>query len=282
MAYKQEPHSLIDAQAFARAKGVFGAVKMPSDAVQALASEVISRLSQRAAPGLDVPDDAFVDPRKEADIDALATALLGVDDTAATEIMMDAHARGASVETLYLGYLAEAARRLGQWWDEDRVSSVEVVIGAGRIYANMRGLRRLFGPGSSRGQRFRAVFASVPGETHLLGVAMAADLLTMHGWEIDLRAGLDHDALVAEIGHSTYPIIGLSASNSRALFPLARLIVALRVSNPGAWILVCGGITGIEPDVAQMVDADAAAPDLASAEMMMEDYMAEMQGQARG
>lgn len=273
---------MIDAQAFERAKGVFGAAKLPADAVQALATEVLSRLSQRVVTPQSPAGDAKESEEFETRIEALAQALLSVDDDAATNIVMEAHARGASVEMLYLGYLAEAARRLGVWWDEDRVSSVEVVIGAGRIYAMMRGLRRLFGRGPSRGQRYRAAFASVPGETHLLGVAMAADLLTMHGWEIDLRAGLDHDTLVQDLGHDSYPIIGLSASNSRMLFPLARLIVALRVSNPGAWILVCGGITAIEPDVAHLVDADASAPDLASAEAAMDEYLSVMQGQARG
>lgn len=282
MARKLDSLSVIDTHAFDRARSVFGAPRLPTDAVEALATEVISRLSQRVMQSGVIKADVPTDMQMDARIEALAEALLGFDESAATEIVMEAHAAGASVETLYIGYLADAARRLGRWWDEDRISSVEVVIGAGRIYAIMRGLRRLFGPGPSRGHRYRALFASVPGETHLLGVAMAADLLTIHGWEIDLRAGLDHDALVEEIGHNSYPIIGLSASNSRTLFPLARLIVALRVSNPGAWILVCGGITGIEPEVAHMVDADAAAPDLASAEAMMEDYLTEMQGQARG
>lgn len=95
----------------------------------------------------------------------------------------------------------------------------------------------------------------------------------MHGWEIDLRAGLDHDTLVTEIGSIAYPIIGLSASSTRMLFPLARLIVALRVSNPGAWILVSGPIVALEPEVANLVDADAAAVDFSRAETMMESYL---------
>lgn len=259
--------------------------RLPSDAVQALASEVIARLSQRAAqPEAAVVQvtEGRVDPAMDARIEALCSALTADDDRDATEIVMEAHAAGAAVETLYLGYLAEAARRLGTWWEEDRVSSVEVVIGAGRIYAIMRGLRRLFGPGPARGARYRAMFASVPGETHMLGVAMAADLLTMHGWEIDLRAGLTHDALVAEIGSAAYPIIGLSASSTRMLFPLARLIVALRVSNPGAWIMVSGPVVAQEPEVAHLVDADAAARDFSEAETMMEDFLAAMKGQREG
>ena len=278
MEQRSNGGQVIDAKAFERAKGIFAghSTVMPSDAVQALASEVIMRLSQRSPVSEALRKD--IEARAtDARIDALCHALLGEDEREATEIVMEAHTAGASVEDLYLDYLAEAARRLGQWWEEDKVASVEVVIGAGRIYAIMRGLRRLFGPGTVRGQGYRAVFASVPGETHVLGVAMAADLLTMHGWEIDLRAGLDHDTLVHEIGLNNYPIIGLSAGTNRMLFPLARLIVALRVSNPSAWILVSGPITELEPDVVRLVDADASAHDLTEAEAMMEDFVLNLQ-----
>jgi MerR family transcriptional regulator, light-induced transcriptional regulator len=284
---KSNDNPLLDAGVFARAREIFAtpSSRLPLHAVQALATEVIARLSNRnavAPVGLgrsaEVPIDAGMDQR----IDTLCHALLAMDDREATDIVMQAHAEGATVEVLYLGYLAEAARRLGRWWQDDRVGSVEVVIGAGRIYAIMRGLRRLFGPGQLRDARFRAVFASVPGETHMLGVAMAADLLTMHGWEIDLRAGLDHDTLVTEVGSIAYPIIGLSASSTRMLFPLARLIVALRVSNPGAWILVSGPIVALEPEVANLVDADAAAVDFSQAEAMMESYLTAYKEQVGG
>lgn len=281
MTGKRQSGDLIDPGAFARAKGLFAepSPRLPGRAVQALASEVLARLSSRSAAAETARRAAATD--LEARVEALARALLAIDDAEATGIVMQAHADGIAVESIYLGLLAEAARRLGRWWEEDRIASVEVVIGAGRIYAIMRGLRRLFGPGPFRGERFRAVFASVPGETHILGVAMAADLLTLHGWDIDLRAGLDHDRLVAEIGHAEYPIIGLSASSSRMLFPLARLIVALRVTNPGAWIIACGGIVDREPDVAALVDADASARDLPEAERMMEAYVSDLKGAAQ-
>jgi methanogenic corrinoid protein MtbC1 len=280
---KRRDDAIIDAHAFERARGLFAAPspKLPGRAVQALATEVLARLS--AKPAAEVPFGGETSSeRMERRIEALTHALLSVDDTEATDILMEARTDGVAVETLYLDLLAGAAQRLGRWWDEDRIASVEVVIGAGRIYALMRSLRRLFGSGIYRGDRFRAVFASVPGETHVLGVAMAADLLALHGWEIDLRAGLDHDRLVAEVGNADYPIIGLSASSPRMLFPLARLIVALRISNPAAWIIVCGGILDHEPDVAHMVDADAASKDLGDAERLMEAYAEDMQNKARG
>ncbi|MFN3972275.1 MAG: B12-binding domain-containing protein [Gemmobacter sp.] len=273
--------AVLDANAFARAKDLFSTTqRLPSNAVEALASEVLARLSGRvvltaAAPVVTCDD-------RESCIEALTRALISADDREATEILMQVRARGVPVEALYDLYLAGAACRLGQLWDDDQIASVEVVLAAGRIYAIMRGLRRMFAPARPRADSFRAVFASVPGETHVLGVAMAADILTLHGWEIDLRAGLDHDRLVAEIGQSSYPIIGLSASSGRMLFPLARLIVALRLSNPSAWIMVCGGIVQIEPDIASLVDADAATADLPSAETLMEDHMTAYRGEAHG
>ncbi len=282
MVRKSGKGSVIDAGAFARAKELFVApsARLPSGAVQALASEVLARLAKKPAASADADPppthEISIDARMEQRIEALSKALLSMDDHEATEIVMEAHADGATVDVLYLGLLAEAARRLGRWWQDDRIASVEVVIGAGRIYAIMRGLRRLFGPGPARGDGFRAAFGSVPGETHNLGVAMAADLMTLRGWEIDLRAGLDHDTLVAELGHGRYPIIGLSASTGRMLFPLARLIVALRVTNPGSWILVCGPVVDLEPDVVHLVDADAAARDFTEAETMMESYVAHL------
>lgn len=280
---KQRDDAILDARAFNRARGLFVAPspKLPEKAVEALATEVLSRLSSKPAVRPEILLETS-DERMERRIETLARALLSVDDTEATEILMEARAEGVPVETLYITLLAESARRLGRWWDEDRIASVEVVIGAGRIYALMRSLRRLFGPGTFRGDRFRAVFASVPGESHVLGVAMAADILALHGWEVDLRAGLDHDRLVSEVGLADYPVIGLSASSTRMLFPLARLIVALRISNPGSWIIVCGGILDQEPDVAQAVDADAATRDFADAERLMEAFAEDMGTKARG
>jgi methanogenic corrinoid protein MtbC1 len=278
MAMRRGPGAgpIIDAGAFAKARGVFEArPAVPSGAVQALASEVILRLSQRhGGPQPVLPDrpEVPIDAAMADRIERLGRALLSTDDSEATEIVMEAHDGGADPETIYLGLLSEAARLLGRWWEEDRVSSLEVVLAAGRIYALMRGLRRLFRPELSRGPPFRALFATTPGETHSLGVAMAADILARHGWEIDLRSGLSHDDLVAEVralGHTT---VGLSASSTRMLFALARLIVALRVSNPGIWIIVCGRIVEFEPEVAHLVDADAAAADLTTAEALLEAH----------
>ena len=77
-----------------------------------------------------------------------------------------------------------------------------------------------------------------------------------------------------DLGSRRYPVIGISAGSSAMIFPLARLILALRVSNPEAWIMVSGGIVDQEPDLANLVDADAIATDAPSADAQIESHMA--------
>lgn len=243
---------------------------LPQAAVRALAREVIGRLDRCKIAGAKV--DAPPSPEQ---VTQLCEALLGSDNDAAHRLVMAARADGMPIETLHLGLIAEAARMLGTRWENDEASVSQVIIGAGRIYGILRTLREMFvSVRLQRPDRYRAVFASTPGEIHTLGVTMAADHLRRKGWQIDMKAGLSHDALVDTISHEDYPIIGLSASTPMMIFPLARLIVALRVSNPAAWIMVGGLIVQEEPHIQSLVDADGVVSDIHSAEAQMEAHLA--------
>ncbi len=237
-----------------------------SDAVKALAREVITRLERsKARTGADER------PVDLVDIVQLCDALLSTDETAAELLVMDAAAMGMSADMLHLSYIAQAARMMGDRWDTDTATSAEVIIGAGRIYAIMRKLRVMFvSAQAQRPEKFRAVFAAAPGETHTIGLTMAADHLRRRGWDIDVKLALSHEDLVDQIGHDPYPIIGLSASTSAMIFPLSRLIVALRVSNPGAWITIGGHIVDEEADIVRLIDADAKV-------VTMDDAVAQME-----
>jgi MerR family transcriptional regulator, light-induced transcriptional regulator len=260
------PEPLTRARALLEERGS----RLPEAAVRALAREVIGRLDRCKMPGGKA--DAGPSP---AQVMHLCDALLSSDNDAGHRLVMAARSDGMPIETLHLGYIAEAARMLGTRWENDEASVSQVIIGAGRIYGILRTLRELFvSVRMQRPDRYRAVFASTPGETHTLGVTMAADHLRRKGWQIDMKAGLTHDALIEAISHDDYPIIGLSASTPMMIFPLARLIVALRVTNPGAWIMVGGLIVHDEPHIQSLVDADGVVMDIQSAESQMEAHMA--------
>ena len=248
---------------------------LPEAAVRALAREVIGRLDRIKPHAVKI--DAAPSTAQVAD---LCEALLSSDNDAGHRLVMAARADGMPIETLHMGYIAEAARMLGTRWENDEASISQVIIGAGRIYGILRTLRDLFvSVRLQRPDRYRACFAATPGEIHTLGITMAADHLRRKGWQIDMKAGLTHDALVQTISNDDYPIIGLSASTPMMIFPLARLIVALRVTNPAAWIMVGGQIVREEPHIQSLVDADGVVLDIQSAEAQMEAHMAGAPGQ---
>lgn len=243
--------------------------RLSPDVVEGLAREVISRLDERHR------NLGAGHPPEPERIATLCDALLSDPHDAALDLVMAAQAEGMSADMLHLGYLAVAARELGLRWERDEIGFADVIIGAGRIYGILRHLREVFiSARILRDDANIAAFVSVPGENHTLGVTMAADYMRRRGWQIDLKAGLGHDALVAELGSRRYPVIGISAGSSSMIFPLARLILALRVSNPEAWIMVSGAIVDQEPDLATLVDADAIATDAPSAEAQIELHMA--------
>lgn len=261
----------LDRQAFEKAKTAVTTQQegLREDSVRLLADEVIRRLEQRAAARralAEIPDSDA--------IERLCAALLSGDDEAGARLVLQAQIDGMSLDTIYLGYLAVAARRLGDWWDQNRVSFVAVTMGVGRIYAIMRGLRRAFVPPLEAGQVRNCVgLAATPGETHTLGVTITADMLRRSGWQVDLRLGLSHDELVDAFDGSDYPIIGLSAGGQHSLVPLARLIVALRICRPDAWLVVGGELFEENAAAAALVDADAVVTNADEAAAVMQAHM---------
>ncbi|MEO0944068.1 MAG: cobalamin-dependent protein [Pseudomonadota bacterium] len=206
--------------------------RLPFDEVEALASEVISQVAKAASV-------SNADDPPQAVIAELAQTLVSKNDFAGADFIRSVRAEGTTIEDVYLKYLAAAARMLGDWWNVDRVSFAEVAIGVSRIYGIMRGLRQP----SERfvvGRQKTAVFASVPGETHTLGVAMAADLFRDDGWDVSLRVGLPHDALIEEIEKLDCKLIGLSVSGEHSMRSLSKLVIALNIRVPAKPILVAG------------------------------------------
>jgi len=57
------------------------------------------------------------------------------------------------------------------------------------------------------------------------------------------------------------------------VFPLARLIVALRITSPAAWIMVSGKIIDLVPDILTLVDADGVAGDAEAALSQMVNHL---------
>ena len=243
--------------------------QLPDDLVANLAREVIRRVVSK---GDTIEVD--IDGPSPEDLEKLAHALIDTDDTAAPAIILGLRTEGAGAEAIYLRHLAAAARILGQWWEEDRVSFSQVTHATGRIFAIMRSMKHLFEPAVTV-QGKAALFASVPGEDHTLGVRMAADLFRKDGWDITLKTGLDHDTLVAEIEHSRALILGLSMAGEHSLDALSRLVIAVRISAPHVAIFLSGQNVDEESPILKLMGFDGISNDIDDAKERLAELWAD-------
>jgi methanogenic corrinoid protein MtbC1 len=238
--------------------------QLPEDAVGGIINEVLSRVRSRRSANLN-----SINTPSHQKIELLSRALISDDPNEGAEFIDAVQDEGATLDAIYLSYLAQAARLLGHWWNEDEVSFHQVMIGSSRIYSIIRGLSHLFHPAGLVEVK-SATFANVPGETHTLGVQMAADLFRKEGWDIDLQVGRSHDDLVDRLSEPTCRIIGLSAGGVHSAAPLARLLIALRISNPSALIFLSGQFLTTNPEMVGLMDIDGTADDYAGAQSVMD------------
>jgi len=225
----------------------------PPAAVEALAGDVLRQL---ASPPAGV--DAAAPPEiTDADIEAFCTALIEPTSDTALRYIEARRAEGVTRMGVYLGYICAAARRLGAGWERDEYSFLDVTTGTGHLYALMRALRAERPPGTAQFDTRRyALFATVPGEDHSIGITVAADLFRERGWEIDLVTGASHEALIAQVERAAPRIIGLSLSTEARFDALARLVVAMRLAAPEAIIGVAPA-DGLDGDrITEIADVD--------------------------
>lgn len=167
-----------------------------------------------------------------------------------------------SLPGVYLGYTAAGARRLGERWDRDELCFLQVICGTGHLYALMRALRSEISFAHCKFDNRRvALFATVPGEDHGIGITVAADLFREAGWEIDLETGTEHDELVSHMERTHPHIIGLSLSTEQRLDALVGLVVAVCLLVPDA-------IIGVAPS--SSVDSEL-LHDLADIDLVFSD-----------
>jgi methanogenic corrinoid protein MtbC1 len=245
----------IDAELFVRTASRFALKRdaFAHDAVETLAGDIVMRLSRAAAAA-----PRFEDPViSEDSVAAFCEALVQPEPTAALDFIQERRKAGLTRQGVYLGYIGAAARKLGEGWDNGRLSFAQVTIGTGHLYALMRALRAEGPPpGMGHDARRHALFATVPGEKHGIGITMAADLFREAGWDIDLQVGKDHDSLIARVERTQPDIVGLSLSTDHRLADLVRLVVAVRLAVPHAIVGVAPGADLDDDEVTGIVDID--------------------------
>ena len=175
---------------------------------------------------------------------------------------------GSSVETLYVELLAPAARRLGEYWEEDSADFVDVTMGLWRIQEILRELTLRVPPQPRPGHGQRsALFSPMPGEQHSFGTLMITECFQRAGWETDALIEPTQSELIGKCAKMHYDLIGLTVSCDYSTASLVNLVKTIRVvsCNPKARIVVGGRVINEQPDLVAQCGADATAVDATSA-----------------
>ena len=213
----------------------------------------------------DVPHRRAITP---ADVEEFTQLSLSSDAHILLDFVDHLLVAGSSVETLYVELLAPAARRLGEFWEEDSADFVDVTMGLWRIQEILRELTLRIPPQPRPGHGQRsALFSPMPGEQHSFGTLMIAECFQRAGWETDALIEPTQSELIGKCAKMHYDLIGLTVSCDCSTASLVNLVKTIRVvsCNPKARIVVGGRVINEQPDLVAQCGADATAVDATSA-----------------
>lgn len=240
--------------------------------------DVIPRLvaahRTQARPG--ASNESVVAAIAASAVESFAQQITSADDGEARSAI-DAHRRrGTTVEALYCDLFAPAARRLGEWWEDDRCDFATVTVGLGRLQRLMRELSPAFGaevPHPVNGRRVLLVRA--PDEQHSFGLSLVGEFFRRAGWEaVSGDGGAPADPIDA-VRREWFDVVGFSAGSEAKMGWIAPCIKSLRRAsrNRKICVLVGGPVFTMWPEFVAKVGADATTPEARHAPALAESLL---------
>ncbi len=185
----------------------------------------------------------------------LGSRLIAGDARGAWGVVEAALSAGSELDEIYLDVLSPALVRIGEKWE---TGEIDIAIEHRATGIAMRLIGRLGPRFVRRGRTRGAVVLGAPvGERHGIPLAILADLLRLHGWDV---SDLGADTPAASLAHtaaSTDDVVavGLSVTNRENLAAAAEACAALRSVRP-APLLIVGGLAVEGDDHAVALGAD--------------------------
>ena len=176
---------------------------------------------------------------RDADVDAFANAIIAGKSELAREEAFRFVANGASYEWLADILIAGTARRLGTEWEQNRISFIAVSLAISELLRMNSELRRLT-RGRYISQGSLALFATLRGQSHILGIVLAAEAFRQNGWDVEMKFDSTPDDIVTYVEMSKPGVVGLTAGRSDRLDAVAALLARLKSLRPAPRTLLGG------------------------------------------
>lgn len=181
--------------------------------------------------------------------------LLKGDAKGVSQYIDEALEQGMSLQQLYTQVLGRAQCEIGQRW-EDRTATIAQEHRATQILLDQ--LSRLRQTTRCRCPlAVKVVIASLPGDHHVVGGRMVADLFILDGWDVDFLGGdTPVDEISKHVKEVDAKLIGISVSDP-AQFPTAKAAIeSIRKQNKSVKIMIGGRAVMMKENEAKETGAD--------------------------
>jgi MerR family transcriptional regulator, light-induced transcriptional regulator len=174
---------------------------------------------------------------------------------------------GVTFENILLNLLAPAARGLGERWEQDLCSFVEVTLGVARMHRMLREFNGI--PDHLWGQTGfgrKMLLLPAPGEQHTFGIRLVQEFLMRDSWTVVNRPCKNLDEFAEVLNSEHFDVVGLSLSGETLIDTLMSCIAVIRSKskNRRVHIIVGGQLFSERPELINTCGADAYAADAPS------------------
>ena len=253
---------------------VVGELEMPDqrDVDRAVLTEVIRRVAVpqlAAAHGLlqplsDGSEARPVEITHLSQLSQLPRLLLAAEPSRAFKLIADAYAQRHSLGELCALLLEPTARSLGDLWQSDECSELDVTLGLCRMQTAVRRLDlSSASPATHVANPHSALIATQPGEPNMLDAVTNAEMLWQAGWNTRVEFPATDEALQTLVADTWFDSLDLSMSPSFCREDWAErlkttIAAARRASkNPSIAIVISGRLVFEQSDTAERVGADS-------------------------
>jgi len=198
------------------------------------------------------------------DVGTLAAIVLAPEENEALPFVESLRSRGMSLEAVCLELLAPTARRLGEYWAEDRCSFTDVTLGVWRLHRLLRDLSPAIQRQVKRGTLgLHALLLPMPGEQHTFGLLMVSEFFRSSGWRVSGGPFATEKEMIGAVSAERFSVVGFSVSSDRHLSALTTGIRRIRRAslNQTVGIMVGGPAFIGHPELVARVGADVTAVD---------------------
>jgi MerR family transcriptional regulator, light-induced transcriptional regulator len=248
--------------------GAHGRSRPHDDALRrTIEADLIPRLALSHRTGLFPPQVAAEVGRvlDAEEVEDFVRVIRGLTEAGVDRYVEELLEEGTTPEAIYLDLMAPAARRLGEMWEDDSCSFMEVSLSLGRMQRVLRGLEGRFLGGShvDPENARRILLTALPGEQHTLGLILVAEFFLREGWSVDVGAPFSDSDPVSRLGEEWYDVAGFSVACEERLDRLTREVRRARQlsRNKDLVVLVGGPPFAGRPELARRIGADGTAGD---------------------